>query len=155
MKVLLTGGAGFIGSNFADLLVAEGHTLSIFDDFNDFYDPAIKRANIAGLGKGVPIYQADLRDWNAVERAVLLAPGPVIELNDLPPRLRRELPSGSPDSAPALPASGIDLRSAVESYENGLIKQALEKTGRNKNRAAQLLGLNRTTLVEIIKRRNL
>jgi sigma-54 specific flagellar transcriptional regulator A len=92
---------------------------------------------------------------NAVERAVLLAPGPVIELNDLPPRLRRELPSGSPDSAPALPASGIDLRSAVESYENGLIKQALEKTGRNKNRAAQLLGLNRTTLVEIIKRRNL
>jgi len=70
MKILLTGGAGFIGSNFADLLVAEGHSLSIFDDFNDFYDPAIKRANIAGLGKSVPIYEADLRDWNAVERAV-------------------------------------------------------------------------------------
>ncbi|MDR3404467.1 MAG: SDR family NAD(P)-dependent oxidoreductase [Chthoniobacter sp.] len=70
MKILLTGGAGFIGSNFADLLLAEGHTLSVFDDFNDFYDPAIKRANIAGFGKEVPIYQADLRDWDAVERAV-------------------------------------------------------------------------------------
>ncbi len=70
MKVLLTGGAGFIGSHFADLLLAEGHTLSIFDDFNDFYDPAIKRANIAGFAKDVRVFEADLRDWEAVERAV-------------------------------------------------------------------------------------
>jgi len=70
MKILLTGGAGFIGSHFADLLLAEGHTLAIFDDFNDFYDPAIKRANIAGVAASVPIYEADLRDWGAVERAV-------------------------------------------------------------------------------------
>jgi UDP-glucuronate 4-epimerase len=70
MKVLLTGGAGFIGSNFVDLLLAEGHSVSIFDDFNDFYDPAIKRANIAGFAKDVPIHEADLRDWDAVERAV-------------------------------------------------------------------------------------
>jgi UDP-glucuronate 4-epimerase len=70
MNILLTGGAGFIGSNLADLLLAEGHSLSVFDDFNDFYDPAIKRANVAGFGKHVPIYQADLRDWAAVERAV-------------------------------------------------------------------------------------
>jgi UDP-glucuronate 4-epimerase len=70
MKVLLTGGAGFIGSNFVDLLLAEGHSVSIFDDFNDFYDPAIKRANISGFAKEVSVYQADLRDWDAVERAV-------------------------------------------------------------------------------------
>jgi UDP-glucuronate 4-epimerase len=70
MKVLLTGGAGFIGSNFADLLLAEGHSVSIFDDFNDFYDPAIKRANIASIAKDVSLYEADLRDWDAVERAV-------------------------------------------------------------------------------------
>jgi UDP-glucuronate 4-epimerase len=70
MKILLTGGAGFIGSNFADLLLAEGHDLAVFDDFNDFYDPAIKRANIAGFARDVPVYEADLRDWNAVERAV-------------------------------------------------------------------------------------
>jgi UDP-glucuronate 4-epimerase len=70
MKVLLTGGAGFIGSNFVDLLLAEGHIVSIFDDFNDFYDPAIKRANIAGFAKDVPVHEADLRDWDAVEKAV-------------------------------------------------------------------------------------
>ncbi len=70
MKVLLTGGAGFIGSSFVDLLLAEGHSVSIFDDFNDFYDPAIKRANVAGFAKDVPVYEADLRDWDAVDKAV-------------------------------------------------------------------------------------
>jgi UDP-glucuronate 4-epimerase len=44
--------------------------VSIFDDFNDFYDPSIKRANIAGFAKDVPIYEADLRDWEAVDGAV-------------------------------------------------------------------------------------
>ncbi len=92
---------------------------------------------------------------NAVERAVLLSQGPNIELGDLPPRVRRELPSGLSEPTQALPTDGIDLRAAVEGYENALISKALERTGRNKNRAAQLLGLNRTTLVEIIKRRGL
>ena len=55
----------------------------------------------------------------------------------------------------ALPDGGIDLRAAVEQYENQMITQALERTGRNKNRAAQLLGLNRTTLVEMLKRKGL
>jgi sigma-54 specific flagellar transcriptional regulator A len=54
-----------------------------------------------------------------------------------------------------LPERGIDLRAAVEQYENQLIVQALERTGRNKNRAAQLLGLNRTTLVEMLKRKGI
>jgi UDP-glucuronate 4-epimerase len=70
MKVLLTGGAGFIGSHCVDLLLAEGHSVSIFDDFNDFYDPAIKRANIAHFAHDVRVHEADLRDWAAVERAV-------------------------------------------------------------------------------------
>jgi sigma-54 specific flagellar transcriptional regulator A len=54
-----------------------------------------------------------------------------------------------------LPNAGIDLRSAVETYENNLIRHALGRTSGNKNRAAQLLGLNRTTLVEMIKRKGL
>jgi sigma-54 specific flagellar transcriptional regulator A len=62
--------------------------------------------------------------------------------------------NASTSSAP-LPDRGIDLRAVVESYENQLILQALERTGRNKNRAAQLLGLNRTTLVEMLKRKGL
>jgi len=92
---------------------------------------------------------------NAVERAVLLAPGSRIELSDLPPRVRGEGPTALGKRSGELPSDGIDLRGAVEGYENELIRQALVKTGRNKNRAAQLLGLNRTTLVEMIKRRNL
>jgi sigma-54 specific flagellar transcriptional regulator A len=54
-----------------------------------------------------------------------------------------------------LPDQGFDLFTAVESYQNHLIRQALSRTGGNKNKAAQLLGLNRTTLVEMIRRRGL
>jgi sigma-54 specific flagellar transcriptional regulator A len=55
-----------------------------------------------------------------------------------------------------LPATGtIDLRQIIEDYENSLIMQAMARTNNNKNKAAQLLGLNRTTLVEMIKRKKL
>jgi sigma-54 dependent transcriptional regulator, flagellar regulatory protein len=54
-----------------------------------------------------------------------------------------------------LPDQGFDLFTAVESYQNHLIRQALSRTGGNKNKAAQLLGLNRTTLVEMIRRRGI
>ncbi len=64
------------------------------------------------------------------------------------------------DAAPAsatrtLPDEGIDLRAAVEEFESHLIRQALQKTGGNKNKAAQLLRMNRTTLVEMVKRKRL
>jgi sigma-54 dependent transcriptional regulator, flagellar regulatory protein len=55
----------------------------------------------------------------------------------------------------ALPEEGLDLYSCVESYQTNLIVQALRRTSGNKNKAAQLLGLNRTTLVEMIRRRSL
>jgi DNA-binding NtrC family response regulator len=54
--------------------------------------------------------------------------------------------------APALPPEGIDLRATVAQLEESLIEQALSRTGGNRNAAAQLLGLNRTTLVEKLKR---
>jgi sigma-54 specific flagellar transcriptional regulator A len=54
-----------------------------------------------------------------------------------------------------LPEAGVNLFSAIESYQNNLIRQALQRTAGNRNRAAQLLGLNRTTLVEMIRRRGL
>lgn len=60
-----------------------------------------------------------------------------------------------PDQFGVLPESGIDLTTFIEDLENGLILQALERTNNNRNQAAKLLGLNRTTLVERIKKRRL
>ena len=66
MRILVTGGAGFIGSHLAERLLAAGHTVAILDDFNDFYDPRIKHANIAGFAKDVTIHHVDLRDGASV-----------------------------------------------------------------------------------------
>ncbi|MDR1397416.1 MAG: sigma-54 dependent transcriptional regulator [Desulfarculales bacterium] len=93
---------------------------------------------------------------NLLERMVILANGPVLQVEDLPPKLR-ELKSGG-QGAPTpweLPASGIDFNSAVDEFERNLIVKALEKAGWVKNQAALLLGLNRTTLVEKIKKKGL
>ncbi|MGB8353568.1 MAG: SDR family NAD(P)-dependent oxidoreductase [Chthoniobacteraceae bacterium] len=70
MKVLVTGGAGFIGSNLVERLLVEGHEISIIDDFNNFYDPLIKRANIAPALKNIRLHEADIRDEAAVHRIV-------------------------------------------------------------------------------------
>jgi len=58
-KILLTGGAGFIGSHVARRLLARGDSIVALDDFNDFYDPALKRANAAEF--------AGRDDWQLVE----------------------------------------------------------------------------------------
>src|SRR6266480_1991317 len=68
MRILVTGGAGFIGSHLVEKLVAAGHRVAIIDDFNDFYDPAIKRANIASVAKDVSTHHVDLRDDCAVRK---------------------------------------------------------------------------------------
>ena len=93
---------------------------------------------------------------NAIERAVILCPTHVIEPSDLPARVRglAATPQGRAFST-ELPDGGLELRAAVEAFENDLIRQALERTGWNKNQAARLLGLNRTTLVEMLKRKRL
>ncbi|HUR38392.1 MAG TPA: NAD-dependent epimerase/dehydratase family protein [Planctomycetota bacterium] len=60
MKILLTGGAGFIGSHLLERLLERGDDVAVIDDFNDYYDPRIKRANLpAG---GFRLHERDLRD---------------------------------------------------------------------------------------------
>ncbi|HEY0468463.1 MAG TPA: sigma-54 dependent transcriptional regulator [Polyangiaceae bacterium] len=90
---------------------------------------------------------------NTIERAVLLCAGTSIDPKDLPQRV---CGLGTEKRiTPRLPETGIDLRNAVESFENQLIRQALERTKWNKKQAATLLGLNRTTLVEMLKRKRI
>ncbi len=70
MNVLVTGGAGFIGSHVADRLLARGDRVVVLDDFDDFYDPALKRNNVAGHA-GSPDYrlvEGDIRDRTLVMR---------------------------------------------------------------------------------------
>lgn len=92
---------------------------------------------------------------NLVERLTILKAQGIIELEDLPEKYRSGC-APSPASANVnIPESGMDFNSAVDAYENALILRALEKTGWNRNQAALLLKLNRTTLVEKIKKKGL
>ena len=70
MKILITGGAGFIGSHLADRRLARGDRVVVLDDFNDFYDPGLKRANVAPHLSN-PCYrlvEADIRNGETVSR---------------------------------------------------------------------------------------
>lgn len=67
MNILVTGGAGFIGSHVCRRLLSEGQTVTLIDDFNDYYDPAIKRANVAALNGNVKVVEGDIRDRDRIQ----------------------------------------------------------------------------------------
>jgi DNA-binding NtrC family response regulator len=94
---------------------------------------------------------------NLVERLSILTAHSIIEAEDLPQKYKSELPASNelPASLTTTHEDGLDFNTAVDQYENQLILKALEKTGWNRNQAAILLRLNRTTLVEKIKKKGL
>jgi DNA-binding NtrC family response regulator len=91
---------------------------------------------------------------NLVERLVILRGEGEIGAEDLPPPFGAIRTPVRTD-APRLPGSGIPFNDVVDRFETDLILQALEQTHWNKQRAAALLGLNRTTLLEKIKKKGL
>ncbi len=68
MAVLIAGGAGFIGSRLAAKLVQQQKPVIVLDNFDSYYDPRIKRANISGLGEQARIVEGDIRDRAGLER---------------------------------------------------------------------------------------
>jgi len=93
---------------------------------------------------------------NLVERMLVLCDGTEVELEDLPEKILAGCAQAS-SSLPCidLPESGIDLSTAVSEFEKNIIIQALNRSNWVKNRAAKLLNVNRTTLVEKIKKQKL
>ena len=88
---------------------------------------------------------------NAIERAVAISAGrPQIDAADLPVEIQQAEPALP--STVSLPEDGLDLDVFIAHVERELIERSLERTGGNKGRAAKLLNLKRTTLVEKLKR---
>jgi UDP-glucuronate 4-epimerase len=72
MKALITGAAGFIGSHLCERLLADGWNVIGVDNFDDFYDPQIKRQNISEFlkNKNFQLIEADIRDDDAMSKVI-------------------------------------------------------------------------------------
>jgi DNA-binding NtrC family response regulator len=92
---------------------------------------------------------------NLIERLSILKGHGLVDVIDLPPKYKSTAASYAETGSVEIPEAGLDFNSAVDQFENALILKALEKTGWNKNQAALLLRLNRTTLVEKMKKKGL
>jgi transcriptional regulator with GAF, ATPase, and Fis domain len=94
---------------------------------------------------------------NLVERLAVLKSEGEIDIADLPGPIRKARaapgPAARADIATALPPEGVDLYKVLAEIEDRLIREALERSGGNKNQAAKILGLNRTTLVEKLRKK--
>ncbi len=76
---------------------------------------------------------------NITERAVALSTGAVVDVEALPPTVLEREPAGRPSR---IPEGGVDLEALVADFERSLLREALERTGGVKKRAARLLGIS-------------
>ena len=76
MRALITGGAGFIGSHVAERLLNQGHEIVCIDDFNDFYDPGLKRRNIekAFWSNSYTLVSGDILDESLLDKSGEILP---------------------------------------------------------------------------------
>lgn len=78
-RILLTGGAGFIGSHLAEALLAHGWAVTILDNFAPFYDRRLKEANVRpAVGRGAALIEGDITSADDVARACAAAAPDVI-----------------------------------------------------------------------------
>jgi DNA-binding NtrC family response regulator len=94
---------------------------------------------------------------NVIERLVILRGGNEILPEDLPAKIFRSNPLATHTYKTLfeLPEPGVDLKQILSDIEDSLIRQAMNRTRGNKNQASKLLSLNRTTLIEKMKKKNL
>lgn len=91
---------------------------------------------------------------NMIERMVILTNHKTLMIEDIPEKIFSSVSKEAYGDF-EIPPEGISLEKAISEYEKQLILNALNKTGWVKNKAAQLLNIKRTTLIEKIKRQNL
>jgi transcriptional regulator with PAS, ATPase and Fis domain len=99
---------------------------------------------------------------HVIERIVIVKGQGTVDASDLPAKITQSAQNGFGMNAGEvefpkmfLSEKGVDLKAVVTAFENHLVDQALARTSGNKNRASMLLGLNRTTLVEKLRKRGM
>ena len=133
-----------------DIPLLADHFLSVhrnkYPGLKGISDPALKR--LAGYA-----WPGNVRELQSIiERAAILRREGFVTEDDIPDAIQ---PSAASTPRIRLPEEGIDLNGVIQELQTDLIRQALDATGWNKNRASQLLGLKRTTLLEKIRARGL
>ena len=93
---------------------------------------------------------------NLIERLVILKGGSIVTENDLPSKLMENRPTSYiQDGLINLPEDGVHFKKFMDEIEESLILQALARTKGNKNQASKLLSMNRTTLIEKMRKKGL
>ena len=126
------------------------------DVFNQSRQSAVESISASAMQRLIAYaWPGNIRELeNLIERMVLLTTSNEIDEADLPVELLAQSPAGA-TVAPEVPPTGLSMPQVLKDIETDMIHQALELSHNNKNQAAKLLGLHRTTLLEKMKKRGL